>query len=48
LRINSLRAEPTPEAEDVARSEIRSICVYCGSGPGNDPAFAAAAASLGG
>ncbi|MBM3529267.1 MAG: TIGR00730 family Rossman fold protein [Alphaproteobacteria bacterium] len=27
--------------------EIRSVCVYCGSGPGSDPAFAAAARSLG-
>ncbi len=28
-------------------SDIRSICVYCGSGPGTDPAFSAAAAALG-
>jgi uncharacterized protein (TIGR00730 family) len=26
---------------------VRSICVYCGSSPGRDPAFAAAAGSLG-
>jgi uncharacterized protein (TIGR00730 family) len=28
-------------------SAIRRICVYCGSGPGNDPAFAAAARAFG-
>ena len=28
-------------------SAIRRICVYCGSGPGADPAFAAAARALG-
>jgi hypothetical protein len=28
-------------------SEIRSICVYCGSGPGSEPAFAAAARAFG-
>ena len=28
-------------------SQIRKICVYCGSGPGRDPAFAAAARKLG-
>ena len=28
-------------------SEIKSVCVYCGSGPGNDPAFLAAAEELG-
>jgi uncharacterized protein (TIGR00730 family) len=28
-------------------SAIRRICVYCGSGPGADPAFAAAARDLG-
>ncbi len=27
--------------------KIRSICVYCGSGPGRDPAFMAAAEELG-
>ena len=30
-----------------AMSEIRSICVYCGSGPGRDPAFMAAAEKTG-
>jgi uncharacterized protein (TIGR00730 family) len=29
-------------------SAIRRICVYCGSGPGSDPAFVAAARTLGG
>ena len=28
-------------------SQIRRICVYCGSGPGSDPAFALAAQELG-
>jgi uncharacterized protein (TIGR00730 family) len=28
-------------------SAIRRICVYCGSGPGSDPAFAAAAQAFG-
>jgi len=28
-------------------SKINRICVYCGSGPGNDPAFEAAAEELG-
>jgi uncharacterized protein (TIGR00730 family) len=28
-------------------SQIRKICVYCGSGPGRDPDFAAAARKLG-
>src|SRR5215831_11588739 len=28
-------------------SEIKSICVYCASGPGNNPAFVAAAKSFG-
>ena len=28
-------------------SEIRTVCVYCGSSPGNNPAFVAAARQLG-
>jgi predicted Rossmann-fold nucleotide-binding protein len=28
-------------------SEIKSICVYCGSGPGSNPAFMQAARKLG-
>ena len=28
-------------------SELRSVCVYCGSAEGNDPAFAAAADAMG-
>jgi hypothetical protein len=28
-------------------SQIRKICVYCGSGPGSDPAFVAAARAFG-
>jgi uncharacterized protein (TIGR00730 family) len=30
-----------------AMSSIRRVCVYCGSGPGADPAFVAAAQTLG-
>ncbi|MGZ8325009.1 MAG: LOG family protein, partial [Rhodoplanes sp.] len=28
-------------------SELRSVCIYCGSSPGSDPAFVAAARQLG-
>ena len=28
-------------------SEIKNVCVYCGSGPGTDPAYAGAAAQFG-
>ncbi|MEM7425020.1 MAG: TIGR00730 family Rossman fold protein [Pseudomonadota bacterium] len=28
-------------------SEIKSVCVYCGSGPGKDPVYAGAAAEFG-
>ncbi len=28
-------------------SEIRNVCVYCGSGPGNDPVYASAATIFG-
>jgi hypothetical protein len=31
----------------VAPRPIRNVCVYCGSSPGHDPAYAAAARSLG-
>ena len=31
----------------LSMSPIRTICVYCGSGPGTDPAFAAAARQFG-
>jgi uncharacterized protein (TIGR00730 family) len=31
----------------VTMSKIRNICVYCGSGPGADPAFVAAARAFG-
>jgi uncharacterized protein (TIGR00730 family) len=31
----------------MASRPIRNVCVYCGSSPGNDPAYAAAARSLG-
>jgi len=31
----------------IAMQQIRRICVYCGSGPGADPAFAAAARTFG-
>ena len=32
---------------DQPMSNIKRICVYCGSGPGNNPAYAAAAKELG-
>jgi uncharacterized protein (TIGR00730 family) len=31
----------------VASRPVRNVCVYCGSSPGHDPAYAAAARSLG-
>jgi uncharacterized protein (TIGR00730 family) len=31
----------------MAKPQVRTVCVYCGSGPGTDPAFAEAAAALG-
>ncbi len=31
----------------MSQKELRSICVYCGSRPGDDPRFAEAAAALG-
>jgi uncharacterized protein (TIGR00730 family) len=33
--------------DSTAINKIRKICVYCGSGPGNDPAFVKAARELG-
>jgi hypothetical protein len=33
--------------DSTAINKIRKICVYCGSGPGNDPAFVEAARDLG-
>ncbi len=32
---------------DKSKTSIRKICVYCGSGPGSDPAFVQAARSFG-
>jgi uncharacterized protein (TIGR00730 family) len=34
--------------KDNTTSKIRNICVYCGSGPGNNPAFIKAAREFGG
>ena len=31
----------------MTRSSIRSVCIYCGSSPGRDPAFVESAAELG-
>ena len=43
-----MRFESSPKAVSGQPAGcVRSICVYCGSGPGNDPAFAEAAAALG-
>jgi uncharacterized protein (TIGR00730 family) len=36
-----------PQATSFAMSGIKAICVYCGSGPGTNPAFIAAARKLG-
>jgi len=33
--------------KDTPPSTIQNICVYCGSGPGHNPAFAEAARALG-
>jgi len=38
---------PVDGAVDLPTGSVRSICVYCGSGPGEHPAYAAAARSLG-
>ena len=35
------------KSDSPATSKIRKICVYCGSGPGNDPAYLKAARELG-
>jgi uncharacterized protein (TIGR00730 family) len=32
---------------DAAMNRIKNVCVYCGSGPGTDPAYEAAAEALG-
>ena len=37
----------TPKAADTTKSQIRNICVYCGSNPGANPAYAQAARRLG-
>jgi hypothetical protein len=49
---NRVLAEPagksaSKSAVRVAPRPIRNVCVYCGSSPGHDPAYAAAARSLG-
>ena len=40
-------AGPKSKKERAASLPIRNVCVYCGSSPGNDPAYAAVARSLG-
>jgi len=35
------------KSDSTATNKIRKICVYCGSGPGNDPAYVKAARELG-
>src|SRR5215210_4376333 len=37
----------TPKAADTTKSQIRNICVYCGSNSGADPAYAQSARRLG-
>jgi uncharacterized protein (TIGR00730 family) len=38
---------PSPECHTGPMSTLRTICVYCGSGPGSNPAFVAAARLFG-
>ena len=38
---------PVPASGSVDPGRLRTICVYCGSSPGHDPRFLAAAESLG-
>ena len=40
-------ARDIPRSSRMPMSEIKSICVYCGSGFGDDPVFAENAAALG-
>jgi len=48
LRNKILRSEFRAEAEtEMPDAAVRSICVYCGSGLGNEPLFAETAATLG-
>ena len=44
-----MRLDPAapPESPLIPMPDLRSICVYCGSGHGSDPAFAEAADALG-
>lgn len=37
----------TMKTDSAATNKIRRICVYCGSGPGNDPAYVKAAREFG-
>lgn len=41
----SVRSRATRRAKPISR--LRSVCVYCGSGPGKDPAYGEAADRLG-
>jgi uncharacterized protein (TIGR00730 family) len=43
----SVAKQPTRRAKEEPARGIRNICVYCGSSPGRDPAYAAAARTLG-
>jgi uncharacterized protein (TIGR00730 family) len=43
----SAAARPINGAVEQPAGAVRSICVYCGSGPGEHPAYAAAARGLG-
>jgi predicted Rossmann-fold nucleotide-binding protein len=48
-RTRSVRYDPTspPPLSGSSMREIRTICVYCGSGNGTEPAFVEAAVALG-
>ncbi len=43
--IKSLAEQPLPDT--TAKASVDAICVYCGSGPGTNPAYADAAHTLG-
>src|SRR5215203_5420260 len=47
-RARNLLPDPVPALPCLASmSDLHSICVYCGSGPGADPVFAETAKALG-
>jgi uncharacterized protein (TIGR00730 family) len=49
IRTQAMTHKSNSSATEVvpATAQVRSVCVYCGSGTGKNPAYAAAAATLG-